>query len=108
MADRHADKLKDFVSSRTPGGVYSLERLMQVADAEDEYAFAETIADLIHAGIIEQFVRVESPQGSGGLVDYPSIAEVPREVEDWRRGNLLMTVTPENLKILYRFRERGR
>jgi hypothetical protein len=95
------ERLKEFVARKTPGGVYTLESLMNVVETDDYLDLAEGVAALVHDGLLEQFVRVESPRDRGGIKDFPSIVDVPLQIFDWRTGTQLQ-LAPENLRIMYR------
>jgi hypothetical protein len=103
MADNleAARNLREFVTRRTGSGVFTIQRLMQVAKDDNLYEVAGDVADLVEEGLLEQFVVVESPSGRGQLKEFPSILDVPERLHDWRT-DLEFDVAPENIRVLYR------
>lgn len=104
MAARKAEALRSlatFVSTRAKDGEFTLERLMDIADDHDAIEVAEVAAELVRSGQLEQFIRVESSVGNGGIDDFPSIIAVPEKIFDWRAG-MTVDVTMDRLRILYR------
>lgn len=84
-----------------PQGEFTFERLYDLVDAPNKLWLAEHLADLVNAGELKQFVRVESPTKGGGIQDFDSILDVPPVIHDWRAQTDL-EVTPDNIRLFYR------
>lgn len=93
-------RLNDLVAARERG-VFTFERLHELAGPVDRVWLAKALATMVNEGMLEQFVRVESPHGSGGIGDYRSFLDVPSHIHD-RRTDTELVVTPENLRLFYR------
>lgn len=80
--------------------VFKIERISAISEFEISQDLLLVLARLVKAGLLEQFIRVESSSG-GGLGDYRSIAEVPDEIYDWR-SDVTIPVTPDKLHLYYK------
>lgn len=78
---------------------FTLKRLFDRTSPRSELVLAQILNHLVNTGALKRIVRVESPN-LGGLADYSSVMEVPEVIHDWRR-DIEMSVTPEDINILY-------
>ncbi len=76
------------------------QRLFDISQAGSVTRLARVVELLLKERLIERLVIVQSAAGSG-LAAYSSLSEVPAEVHDTVR-DVLMPVTPDSIKILYR------
>jgi hypothetical protein len=90
------------VLKRKPQGEFTFERLLDLAGEVDERDLASALALLVNSGRLKQIVRIESPYvKGGGIGDFDSIVDVPERIRD-ERSDTELTVTPSNLRVLYR------
>jgi len=80
---------------------YTFDHLYQKAGFSSPEALSLVLAELVERGEIQKRVRVESPSTGGGIGDYESLQDVPETVHDWRADKEL-TVTPENLQVIFK------
>jgi hypothetical protein len=64
-------------------------------------ALALALIQLVQSGWLEQFVRVQTPSGSG-LQDFQSLEDLPSTVYDWKETFREIPVVPENVEVCYR------
>ena len=81
---------------------YTFEHLYQQAQFSSPEVLSMVLAELVERGEIQKSVRVESPSTGGGIGDYKSILDVPETLYDWRADKELR-VSPENLRIIFKF-----
>ena len=86
------------------GKVYTLDRLADLLETNSREDLALILAELVRAGVLRLFVRVESPSSRGGIGDFDDIDKIPDTIHDWRTDRELQ-VTPEDLRVLYALRE---
>jgi len=67
-------------------------------------ALALALAELQQAGVVDRYVRVESPESHGGIEDFASPDDVPDEIYDWRTQQTV-PVTPENTAFIFKAHE---
>lgn len=94
-------RLKKLASNWHTGEVYTFDHLYQAVSPSSPDVFSLILNELVQRGVLERFVRVESPFGGGGIKDYSSILEVPTTIHDWRSDREI-EVQPENLRVLFR------
>lgn len=63
--------------------------------------FARILDNLTASNVIDQVIRVESPETHSGIRDYRSIDELPESIFDAYTGRTI-DVTPENVKVFFR------
>lgn len=63
--------------------------------------FTRILAELTTSKVIDQVIRVESPETHSGIRDYDSIDEVPEQIYDNYTGQTI-DVTPQNIKVFFR------
>ncbi len=99
--DELLSHLSDFVRTKAEDDEFTIERLREVFNTDDSLLAAEVVAIMVEKGVLEQFVRVESTLGSGGIDDFPSLLAVPEKIFDWRTQQDV-DVTLDNIRIMYR------
>lgn len=82
---------------------YTFNDLFDRIKPRDRESLASVLAELARQHAIEKVIRIESPDTHTGIVEFPSVLEVPSEVHDifsdrWR------TVTPDMLRVVYKKR----
>lgn len=82
---------------------YTFEHLYHKSSPASPESLALILAELSIRGLIEKFIRVESPSTGGGIGDFPHVENVPKEIHDWRR-DVMVTVEPDHLKVMFRVR----
>lgn len=93
-------RLEKLASSWKPGDVYTLDRLYDLVAPSSVQTLSLILGELTQRGILQQFVRVQSPTG-GGIEDFSSILDVPQTMHDWRTDKEI-EVGPENLQIVFK------
>lgn len=78
----------------------TLNRIAEQASPIDGGKLVLLLLDLVRRGLAKRIVRVEGPEG--GIKDFASLVEVPLDIFDWHTDRP-MHVTPENIKIIYKF-----
>lgn len=96
-------RLKRLASSWQTGEVYTFDRLYDVVSPSSPQVLSLILSELVRRGILEEVVRVESPESHGGIGDFGSVEEVPDTIFDWRL-NREIEVRPENVQVLFRVR----
>lgn len=81
---------------------YTFDLLIQEVNPQSPEALALAMHALVQNGIVQRVIRVESPTTHGGIGDFSSVAEVPKEIHDWRADEDIQ-VRPENLHVVYKF-----
>lgn len=87
--------------SETQPRVYTSRRLAEIAGDVPTMALALALIQLVQSGWLEQFVRVQTPSGSG-LQDFQSLEDLPSTVYDWKETFREIPVVPENVEVCYR------
>jgi hypothetical protein len=102
------DRLVKFFDAQRQTGpkskVFTTNRLVDVAGEITSVHLALLLSQFVEAGWLEQFLRVETDQGTG-LHDFSSLDEVPDEVYDWKETQQMVRVQPSNLRVLYRLHQ---
>lgn len=93
-------RLKDFLQGAAKGEEYTLDYLTQRLSDYPPEVLAVALAELVREGVLEQIIRIESPTTHGGIAQYTSLQEVPREIHDWRADEDIH-VRPEDLRVIY-------
>ncbi len=62
--------------------VFDSPRLAELAKPSSALSFDLLLGELVAAGILESFVRVQSPTTGAGIGDYPSLKLVPPKILD--------------------------
>lgn len=91
--------LESAEQTRNKPKVFSLERLFDVAGPVSLSRLTRILSALVQLGVLEQIVRVE-PEGRGPLQDFAALAEVPDEILDYRRDEMIK-VKPDDLRLYY-------
>ena len=74
---------------------------MEKLSTEPPAKLALLLADLEAACVVNQIIRVESPETHSGIKDFESIDELPTEIYDEYTGKTI-DVTPQNVIVLYK------
>jgi hypothetical protein len=96
-----ARRLEKLASSWKPGEVYTFDHLYQQVSPSSAQALDLILAELTRQGVLQRFVRVESPSTGGGIKDFTSVLEVPGTIYDWH-SNKEIEVGPENLRVVFK------
>jgi hypothetical protein len=99
-------RLEKLASTWQPGEEYTFDHLYQEVSPRSPELLSLILTELVKQGFLEKLVRVESPQG-GGIGDFPSVADVPDTIYDWR-SDREMEVQPQNLRVLFKVSHHGR
>jgi hypothetical protein len=63
--------------------------------------FARVLDKLTASKVIDQVIRVESPETHSGIREYKSIEDLPEKIFDEFTGRTI-DVTPDNVKVFFR------
>jgi hypothetical protein len=85
---------------------YTAERLYRLVEPHSRKSLARVLFELVGHGLVDTYVTVESPSG-GSIGEYESLDDVPAVVKDFRTGRS-MRVSPEDLRVHYRWSNAGR
>jgi len=96
-------RLKRLASSWHAGDVYTFDRLYDVISPSSPQVLSLILNELVRRGVLEEVVRVESPEAHGGIGDFRSVEEVPDAIYDSRMDKEI-EVRPENVQVLFRVR----
>jgi hypothetical protein len=102
-----AKRLEKLASTWKPGEVYTFDHLYQEVSPSSPEVLSLILGELTQRGLLQQFVRVESPFTGGGIRDYPSVLDVPPTIYDWRAEKQI-EVGPENLRVLFKVLDVGK
>jgi hypothetical protein len=92
---------KELASRRDqPDTIFTFDRLKTLTDAGSAAALTLAVRYLIEKGKMKTVVRVESPSNRGGIRDFPTLDEVPKEIYDWRAGKDV-EVTRDMVNVLF-------
>jgi hypothetical protein len=94
-------RLEKLASSWKPGEVYTFDHLYQEVSPSSPQALSLILGELTRRGVLQQFVRVESPFTGSGIKDYPSVLDVPGTIYDWHSDREI-EVGPENLRVVFK------
>lgn len=83
-----------------PGKEYPFAYLVERMSSISPQTLSMILTELSSIGILRRTVRVESPVTGGGIRDFPSLADVPEEIRDWRTGDLI-AVKPANVVPIF-------
>jgi hypothetical protein len=86
---------------------YTFEHLFEETGFVKPEDLALALAELVSQGAIEMKIRVLSPSSGGGIKDFESILDVPQTIHDWRTDKEV-SVTPDELTVIYRLPHHGR
>ena len=82
---------------------YMFNDLLDQIKPRDQELLASVLAKLTRQHLIEKVIRVESTDTHTGIVEFPSVLEVPSEVHDVY-NDIWRTVTPDMLWVIYKKR----
>lgn len=88
------------------GEEYTFEYLHHQLPSISVSQLSLALDELERQGKVKRILRVESPKGGGveDFEDFDSVDELPDQIADWRSDKTL-TVTPENVRVIYRVLE---
>lgn len=100
--DLLASKIEEVVSRvrEQADAAFTLDRLRTLTGAESLASLTLAVQSLVARGKLRPIVRVESPSNKGGIADFESTNELPRELVDWRTGECV-EVTPNTVRVLF-------
>ena len=100
---RSGHRLADLVERAQNEGrrEYTFDFLIYRVRPKSPAALALAMRALSERGIVQRVVRVESPTEQGGIEDFTSVGEIPREILDWRSDQYI-DVSPENVRVIYK------
>ena len=81
---------------------FTFEHLLNVVRPESDAVLALMLTDIAREGGCNRVVRVQSRETRGGLGDYSSVTEVPREIHD-EFSDTVFEIQPDDLLVVYRF-----
>ena len=84
---------------------YTFEHLLDKAAPIAPEILSIFLAELVERGLVRRVIRVESPGTGGGLGDFDAIEALPAQIDDGY-GHLI-PVTPDMLRVIYKFSPRG-
>jgi hypothetical protein len=90
-----------FLGSRQELPEFTFSHLLQEVGPTEPDELALVLAQLTLTKFLEKIIRVESPESHGGIGDFHSLAEIPKEIRDWRSDRMI-EVGPENLTVIFR------
>ena len=98
-------RLRDLIAKQQSKGdavsaVYSMARLVSLAQPQSSWNFAHILAELSTSGVLEQKLRLRSSSGVG-IGDFGSYDEVPEIIHDITIDQEV-EVDPEDLEVIYK------
>lgn len=82
------------------GNDFTLDRLYNLTSPKSKLILAKILNFLVDSEDLSVIFRIESPS-FGGIADFKSSIEIPKEIHDWRR-DVMMPVTQDDILVLYR------
>lgn len=84
-----------------PDKALTFNQLVERVSPESPSQLAKLLAELSAARLIDQIIRVESPETHSGIEDFNSIEQVPSTIYDVYTQKYI-DVTPSNVIVLFR------
>jgi hypothetical protein len=84
-----------------PGQALTFNQLVEKISPDSPSQLALLLADLSSANLLEQIIRVESPETHSGIEDFRTIEEVPKTIYDMYSDKYI-DVTPANVVVLFK------
>lgn len=80
----------------------TFNRIFELVEPSSQVILHSILQRLCTQGFVTQWVRVIADSGEA-IKDYPSLVDVPDEVENWRTGRV-MSITSDNLEVIYKIK----